>query len=233
MPKNKKTTRLQKLKKWLRNGIFIFIGSTALIVFILGFVPIPTSAFMMQKHIADYQADKGFISIQQQWKNQDSISPHIIHAVIAAEDQLFYQHFGFDIKSIYSAIKTRSNGGKLRGASTITQQVAKNLFLSPSRSLWRKAFEAWFTLLIELLWSKERILLVYVNIAEFGDHIYGVEAASQRYYGISAKQLSPSQAALLAGSLPNPIRFKVANPNRQLREKQAWILQQMRNLDYL
>ncbi len=233
MIENKKTTCLQKLKKWFRNGLLIFITSTALIVFVLGFVPIPTSAFMLQKHIADLQQDKGFISIQQQWKNQDSISPHITHAVIAAEDQLFYQHYGFDLKSIWSAVKVRSSGGKLRGASTITQQVAKNLFLSPSRSLWRKGFEAWFTLLIELFWSKERILLVYVNIAEFGDHIYGVEAASQRYYGITAKQLSPSQAALLAGSLPNPLRFKVANPNRQLREKQAWILQQMRNLDYL
>ncbi|MBL1320862.1 MAG: monofunctional biosynthetic peptidoglycan transglycosylase [Methylophaga sp.] len=233
MTKKQKITRLQKLKRWLLYALLTFIGGSVLIVILLRFVPIPTSAFMMQKHIADYQSDKGFIEIQQQWQSIDAISPHIFHAVIAAEDQLFYQHFGFDISSIYAAIKTRSNGGKLRGASTITQQVAKNLFLSPSRSLWRKGFEAWFTLLIELFWSKERILLVYVNIAEFGDHIYGVEAASQRYYGISAKQLSPSQAALLAGSLPNPLRFKVANPNSQLREKQSWILQQMRNLDYL
>ncbi|MFW5446810.1 MAG: monofunctional biosynthetic peptidoglycan transglycosylase [Methylophagaceae bacterium] len=233
MTKKQKTTRLQKLKRWLLYALLLFIGSSIFIVILLRFTPIPTSAFMMQKHIADYQADKGFIEIQQQWQSIDAISPHIFHAVIAAEDQLFYQHFGFDLKSIWSAVKVRKSGGKLRGASTITQQVAKNLFLSPSRSLWRKGLEAWFTLLIEIFWSKERILLVYVNIAEFGDHIYGVEAASQRFFSVSAKNLSPYQAALLAGSLPNPIRFKVDNPNAQLREKQTWILQQMRNLDYL
>jgi monofunctional biosynthetic peptidoglycan transglycosylase len=233
MTKKPKKTRLQKIKQWLGNALLLFMASTALIVFILDFVPIPTSAFMIQKHFADFKNDKGFIPIQQQWQEQDNISPHIFHAVIAAEDQLFYQHFGFDTQSIYSALKVRSSGGKLRGASTLTQQVAKNLFLSPSRSFWRKGFEAWFTLLIELFWSKERIVLVYVNIAEFGNHIYGVEAASQHYFGISATQLSPSQAALLAGSLPNPLRFNVASPNQQLREKQAWILQQMKNLNYL
>ena len=233
MTKNKKTTLLQKLKRWLLYVLLIFVGGSVLIVVLLRFIPIPTSAFMLQNHIADLQADKGYIAIQQQWRGADSISPHIFHAVIAAEDQLFYQHFGFDVKSIYSAIKVRSSGGKLRGASTISQQVAKNLFLSPSRSLWRKGFEAWFTLLIEILWPKEQILLVYVNIAEFGDHIYGVEAASQQFFSIPAKHLSHYQAALLAASLPNPIRFKVDNPNQQLREKQAWILQQMKNLNYL
>ncbi len=233
MTKKTKQTHWQKVKQWLGNVVLLFIASTALIVFVLGFVPISTSAFMVQKHIADFKSGKGFIPIQQQWQKQNNISPHIFHAVIAAEDQLFYQHFGFDTQSIYSALKVHSSGGKLRGASTLTQQVAKNLFLSPSRSLWRKGFEAWFTLLIELFWSKDRILLVYINIAEFGDHIYGVAAASQSYFGIPAKQLSPSQAALLAGSLPNPLRFNVAQPNQQLRDKQAWILQQMKNLNYL
>ncbi len=233
MTKNNKITRLQKLKRWLRNGLLILIAGSALIVIVLGFVPISSSAFMLQKHIQDFQSDKGYIKIHQQWKNQQAISPHIFHAVIAAEDQLFYQHFGFDVKSIYSAIQARSKGGKLRGASTITQQVAKNLFLSPSRSLWRKGLEAWFTLLIEIFWSKQRILLVYVNIAEFGDHIYGVEAASQHFFSIPAKSLSHYQAALLAASLPNPAIFRVENPNQQHRNKQAWILQQMRNLDYL
>ncbi len=225
-------TPLQRLKRGLLYTLLIFIASSVFIVVLLRFIPISTSAFMLQKHIADFQEDKGYITIQQQWQSKEMVSPHIFHAVIAAEDQLFYHHFGFDLNAIWSAVKVRSSGGKLRGASTITQQVAKNLFLSSSRSFWRKGFEAWFTLLIELFWPKERILLVYVNIAEFGDHIYGVEAASQHYYGISAQQLSASQAALLAGSLPNPLRFKVANPNKQLRKKQAWILRQMRNLDY-
>jgi len=232
MPNKKKTFR-QKLKQWIIYSIIIFAGSASIAVIILGFVPIHTSAFMIQRHIADFQADKGFIHIEQQWTPREEISPHIFSAVIAAEDQLFYQHIGFDLNSIFSALKNNSSGGKLRGASTISQQVAKNLFLSPSRSFWRKGFEVWFTLLIELFWSKERILLVYVNIAEFGDHIYGIEAASQHYFVIPAKKLSPHQAALLAASLPNPALFRVNNPNRRLLDKQQWILRQMRNLNYL
>ena len=230
---NKKNNVLQKLKRWLIYGILIFIASTSLIVLILGFIPINTSAFMIRQHITDFQADKGFISIEQQWAKRDDISPHIFSAVIAAEDQLFYQHSGFDFNSIVAALKSNSSGGKLRGASTISQQVAKNLFLSPSRSFWRKGFEAWFTILIELFWSKERTLLVYVNIAEFGDHVYGVEAASQRYFAISANRLSPHQAALLAASLPNPALFRVDRPSKRHLDKQQWILRQMRNLDFL
>ena len=233
MTKNKTNPRLQKLKRWLLLALLIFIAGSIIIVILLRFVPIPTSAFMLQKHIEDVQLDKGFIQIQQQWQSVDSLSPHIFHAVIAAEDQLFYQHIGFDFKSIWSAVTTRTSGGKLRGASTISQQVAKNLFLTPSRSFWRKGFEVWFTLLIEIFWSKERILLVYVNIAEFGDHIYGAEAASQHFFNIPAKNLSHYQAALLAGSLPNPAIFKVDDPNQKLREKQTWILRQMKNLDYI
>ncbi|MDB2705796.1 transglycosylase domain-containing protein, partial [Pseudomonadota bacterium] len=127
----------------------------------------------------------------------------------------------------------RSSGGKLRGASTISQQVSKNLFLSPSRSLWRKGFEVWFTLLIELFWSKERILLTYVNIAEFGDHLFGIQAASKHYFSIPAKKLSPQQAALLAASLPNPKLYKVDKPSEYLLKKQQWVLRQMRNLNYI
>ncbi|NOQ94466.1 MAG: monofunctional biosynthetic peptidoglycan transglycosylase [Methylophaga sp.] len=230
---NKKKTVRQKLKQWLFYGIVIFVGTTSSIVAILGFIPINTSAFMIQQHIADFQADKGFISIEQQWTERDELSPHMFSAAIAAEDQLFYHHIGFDFNSIYAALKNNSSGGKLRGASTISQQVAKNLFLSPSRSLWRKGFEAWFTILIELFWSKERILLVYVNIAEFGDHLYGVESASQHYFSIPAGKLNPHQAALLAASLPNPIHFKVDQPNKKLIDKQQWILRQMKNLNYL
>jgi len=163
MAKNKKTSRFQKLKRGFLYALLIFISSSVAIVIVLRFIPIPSSAFMLQTHIKDLQTNKGYTPIKQQWKNRDAISPHIFHAVIAAEDQLFYQHSGFDFKSIWSAVKTRSSDGKLRGASTITQQVAKNLFLTPSRSLWRKGLEAWFTMLIELFWSKERILLVYTR----------------------------------------------------------------------
>ena len=119
----------------------------------------------------------------------------------------------------------------MRGASTISQQVAKNLFLTPSKSFLRKGVEAWFTLLIELLWSKERILEVYLNIAEFGDHIFGIQEASKRYFGIPAKNLSQSQSALLAATLPNPILLKAAQPSAYLLRRQRWILRQMGNLN--
>jgi len=230
---NKKKNFIQKLKQWLIYAILIFIGSTSLAVVILGLIPVNTSAFMIRQHITDFRNDNGFISIQQQWMKRDVISPHMFSAAVAAEDQLFYQHSGFDFNSIFAALKNNSSGGKLRGASTISQQVAKNLFLSSSRSLWRKGFEVWFTLLIELLWTKNRTLLVYVNIAEMGDHLYGVEAASQHYFSIPASKLQPHQAALLAASLPNPALFRVDKPNKKLLDKQQWILRQMRNLNYL
>lgn len=127
------------------------------------------------------------------------------------------------------AFKVFSHGGKLRGASTISQQVAKNLFLNPSRSFIRKGLEIWFTLLIEIFWSKERILEIYLNIAEFGDHLFGIEAASRRYFGISARQLNAEQAALLAATLPNPLLLKAAQPSAYLQKRQNWILRQMRN----
>lgn len=148
-------------------------------------------------------------------------------AVIASEDQLFFEHHGFDLASIQSSIDDYQDGGRLRGASTISQQVAKNLFLTPSKSFIRKGIEAWFTLLIEFFWSKQRILEVYLNIAELGDHIFGVEAASRYYFGISARQLSRTQSALLAGTLPNPILLKASHPSAYLLGRQRWILRQM------
>ncbi|PCJ32061.1 MAG: monofunctional biosynthetic peptidoglycan transglycosylase [Gammaproteobacteria bacterium] len=232
MQKNKIQLR-HRLIRWVLYSILGFIVSTSLLVMSLAQLPVDTSSFMIQRHISDFNNDRGFVRIDQQWREQDAISPHLFHAVIAAEDQRFYQHHGLDFDAILSAFKHNQAGGKIRGASTITQQVAKNLFLTPSRSVWRKGLEAWFSLLIELFWSKQRILLVYVNIAEFGDHLFGAEAASQHYFSISADKLTASQAALLAGSLPNPLIFKVDKPSRGLRYKQQWILGQMRNLGYL
>jgi len=147
------------------------------------------------------------------------------------EDQLFYQHNGFDVEAITKAFRQYARGGKLRGASTISQQVAKNLFLSPAKNFGRKALEIWFTLLIESFWSKQRILEIYLNIAEFGDHLFGIEAASRRYFGVSAQQLSPGQAALLAATLPNPILLKADQPGAYLHKRQSWILGQMRALE--
>lgn len=170
-----------------------------------------------------------FIPIKYSWVSDTAISNYAFSAVIAAEDQRFFKHSGFDLHSIQSSLDVYMDGGKLRGASTISQQVAKNLFLSPSKSFIRKGLEVWFTLLIEVLWTKDRILLVYLNIAEFGDHVFGIEAASQHHFGKHAGQLSPSQAALLAATLPNPIILRASQPSAYLLTRQRWILRQMQN----
>ncbi len=193
-------------------------------------LPPPTSAFMLYCHYEDLIEDGTFKTIRYQWVNAKKISPNATSAVMASEDQHFPEHSGFDLDSIQSSIDVYVDGGKLRGASTISQQVAKNLFLTPSKSFIRKGIEAWFTLLIEALWSKERIMEVYLNIAEFGDHLYGIEAASQHYFGVSAKNISRPQAALLAATLPNPILLKAAHPSSYVLRRQRWILRQMSNL---
>ncbi len=208
----------------------LFFGiSSVILVGVLRYLPAPTSAFMLHRHIDDIVAGQGYRAIDQRWVSRTNISKHAFATVLASEDQLFYQHNGFDVDAITKALNSYSHGGKLRGASTISQQVAKNLFLSPARNFGRKALEIWFTLLIEALWSKSRILEVYLNIAEFGDHLFGIEAASRRYFGIPAKQLTAGQAALLAATLPNPIRFKADQPSAYLYKRQSWILGQMRN----
>jgi monofunctional biosynthetic peptidoglycan transglycosylase len=201
-----------------------------LLVGLLRFVPVYTSAFMWHTHIDDLVENKAYRPIQQTWVNSQHISKSAFNAVIASEDQRFYIHHGFDIAAIYQAYQKYQQGGKLRGASTISQQVAKNLFLSPAKNIPRKVLEVWFTFWIECLWSKARILEVYLNIAQFGDHLFGIEAASQQYFGIPAKRLSASQSALLAATLPNPLLLKAAKPSAYLLRRQHWILRQMHNL---
>ncbi|MGZ8192298.1 MAG: monofunctional biosynthetic peptidoglycan transglycosylase [Methylobacter sp.] len=220
----------------LRNTLFYllltFMVSSIVLVTLLRWLPPPTSAFMLYRHTQDLAEGRSFKSIRYNWVSAKKISTHAYSAVIAAEDQRFFEHSGFDLHSIQSSINVYMDGGRLRGASTISQQVAKNLFLIPSKNFLRKGLEVWFTLLIEGLWSKERILLVYLNIAEFGDHLFGIEAASQHYFGVSAKQLSRSQAAMLAATLPNPLRFQATRPSRYLFKRQLWILRQMQNLGH-
>ncbi|MEX0951544.1 MAG: monofunctional biosynthetic peptidoglycan transglycosylase [Gammaproteobacteria bacterium] len=189
----------------------------------------PTSAFMLQ---TAWQ-DKHPVYI---WVDSEAISPQAGLAVIAAEDQTFPQHHGFDLLQIQASIYAWRQGDDLRGASTISQQVAKNLFLWPGRNIGRKGLEAWFTVLIELFWPKQRILEMYLNIAEFGPGIHGVEAASQQYFGIPAAELNADQAALLAAVLPNPKLLSVSTPSDYVKNRQHWILQQMHQLggtDYL
>jgi len=203
----------------------LLVASSVLLTFALRWIAPPASAFMIQHRLGDPQT-----LLVHRWVPWEKISRHAALAVIAAEDQKFPRHHGFDVDSIQDAVEAHAAGAQLRGASTISQQVAKNLFLWPQQSFVRKGIEAWFTMLIELLWPKPRILEVYLNIAEFGPGIYGVGAASAVYFGKSPAELWPAEAALLAAVLPNPQRLSVAQPSAYVRERQAWILAQMRGL---
>jgi monofunctional glycosyltransferase len=210
--------------------LFFFLASSIALTVLMRWLPPPTTLFMLYRHVEDLVKEGSYQPIRYRWVSAKNISPYAGAAVMASEDQRFPEHFGFDIDSIQSSIDDYKDGGKLRGASTISQQVAKNLFLTPSKSFVRKGLEVWFTLLIETLWPKERILEVYLNIAEFGDHLFGIEAASQRYFGIPAKNINRPQAALLAATLPNPHRLLAARPSAYVLRRQRWILRQMANL---
>lgn len=209
--------------------LFTFLATSVGLCVLLRWAPAPTSAFMVYRHVEDLVEDGSFRTLKYSWVGAKKISAYASAAVIAAEDQRFFQHSGFDLHAIQSSIDEYMDGGRLRGASTISQQVAKNLFLTPSKSFVRKGLEVWFTLLIELLWTKERILVVYLNIAEFGDHLFGIEAASRYYFGVHANQISRYQAALLAATLPNPLLLRAAQPSDYLLKRQRWILRQMQN----
>ncbi|MBD3655119.1 MULTISPECIES: monofunctional biosynthetic peptidoglycan transglycosylase [Marinobacter] len=197
----------------------------AALLVLFRFVNPPTSAFMIAHQISG--SGQG---VQQQWVSLEQISPWMPLAVVASEDQRFPDHWGLDVHAIESAVREFASGEGLRGASTITQQTAKNLFLWSGRSMVRKGLEAGLALGLEVAWSKRRIMEVYLNIAEFGRGIYGIEAASRAYFGIPARYLSPSQAARLAAVLPNPKVFSAAQPSAYVWQRAEWIQQQMRQL---
>ncbi|HAU5661831.1 TPA: monofunctional biosynthetic peptidoglycan transglycosylase [Citrobacter freundii] len=194
-------------------------------------MPVPFSAVMVERQLGAWlSGDFGYVA-HSDWVSMDEISPWMGLAVIAAEDQKFPEHWGFDVSAIEKALAhNERNENRIRGASTLSQQTAKNLFLWDGRSWVRKGLEAGLTLGMETVWSKKRILTVYLNIAEFGDGIFGVEAAAQRYFHKPASRLSMSEAALLAAVLPNPLRFKANAPSGYVRSRQAWIMRQMRQL---
>jgi monofunctional biosynthetic peptidoglycan transglycosylase len=169
-------------------------------------------------------------SLYRTWQPIEALPPHVLLAVIAAEDQRFPMHGGFDWGSIREAVDAHRRGGRLRGASTISQQTAKNLFLWHGRSFLRKALEAAFTLALETVWPKHRVLEMYLNIAEWGPGIFGIEAASRSHFGISARQLNREQAALLAAVLPNPRGYSPTRPSETVRMRARWIEQQMTQL---
>ncbi len=194
-------------------------------------LPVPFSAVMLERQVSAWFSGDFHYVAHSDWVGMDKISPWMGLAVIAAEDQKFPDHWGFDVPAIEKALAhNERNENRIRGASTLSQQTAKNLFLWDGRSWLRKGLEVGLTVGIETVWSKKRILTVYLNIAEFGDGIFGVEAAAQRYFHKPASRLTPAEAALLAAVLPNPIRFRADAPSGYVRSRQAWILRQMRQL---
>ncbi|SFR53209.1 monofunctional biosynthetic peptidoglycan transglycosylase [Marinobacter daqiaonensis] len=212
--------------KWLLWGMAAVFTVTVLVVGLLRFVNPPTTAFILGHQIGH----SGASPVKQTWVPLEEISPWMPLAVIASEDQRFLGHWGLDLDAIASAVSSFRKGDGLRGASTITQQTAKNLFLWSDRSLMRKGLEAGLALVLEGLWDKHRIMEVYLNVAEFGNGIYGVEAASHAYFGVPARQLGPAQAARLAAVLPSPKRFDAGAPSDYLWRRVAWIQRQMRQL---
>jgi monofunctional biosynthetic peptidoglycan transglycosylase len=187
-------------------------------VFAMRWIPPPTSAFMLQSPVRP---------VQYQWVPAERIPQTLRRAVIAAEDQKFWTHRGFDFEAISRAMEHNRNSKRVRGASTITQQVAKNLFLWPSRSYLRKGLEVTFTVLLEALWPKERILEVYLNVAEFGPGVYGVQAAARKFFGKSSHELSAAETAQLAAVLPNPRKWRADRPGPYLQTRTDWILGQI------
>jgi monofunctional glycosyltransferase len=221
---------IRRILVWMLRALAVLLVVSFLTTLVLRWFPLPATAVMMERRLDSWWNHRAY-RLDYQWTPLKQISPSAALAVIAAEDQNFTKHHGFDYQSIQKALDAHERGRRLRGASTISQQVAKNVFLWSGRSFVRKGLEAYFTILIELTWSKRRILEVYLNVVELGDGIYGVEAAGRRYFRKSAALLSPDEAALLAVVLPNPLRLKAGSPSEYVKERQTWILQQMQHLE--
>lgn len=212
--------KLISIIKW-----FLIISIVSTIIF--RFVPVPITPFMLYNLVVQAIDPERDIRLNKDWESESNISNQMKLAVICSEDQEFYQHFGFDFSAIKAAIKNNERGRRIKGGSTISQQTAKNVFCLPHRNYFRKALEAYFTLLIECLWSKDRVLEVYLNVIEFGNGIYGIEAASNYYFKKSASKLNADEAALLAAVLPNPVLYRADKPSRYILRRKAWIKRQM------
>ena len=222
--KKKSGARMRRVL--LYAAVVWFVGSIGSVVLLRWFNPTTTAFIVADRVEAELGPKRGY-RFQQQWVPWAQIAASMKLAVVASEDQRFADHFGFDFVQIERALSQRNRGTSMRGASTITQQTAKNLFLWGGQSWVRKGLEAYFTLLIETCWPKTRILEVYLNIAEFGQGVFGVGAASDRYFRQPPARLNRSQSALLAAVLPNPALLRVNAPSKYVRSRQAWILQQM------
>lgn len=217
--------------KWaLLRVVLCVLGVWLTGIIAFAFLPVPFSAVMAERQLGAWLSGNFSYVAHSDWVGMDEISPWMALAVIASEDQKFPTHWGFDVAAIQSVLDSEDEKGGMRGASTLSQQTAKNVFLWDGRSWVRKGLEAGLTVGIETVWTKRRILTVYLNVAEMGSGVFGVEEASQRYFHKPASRLSMSEAALLAAVLPNPIRFRADAPSGYVRQRQQWILRQMRQL---
>lgn len=221
MARKKKPHWARKLLKWFASVLAVFVGISILLVLPLRWFDPATTAFMLRDDNSP---------IRYEWVSWSEMNSAMPLAVVASEDQRFADHYGIDFHSIRKSLQAAEDGSRLRGASTITQQLAKNLYLSPNRSFFRKGVEAWFAILLETCLGKKRILEIYSNIVELGPGIYGVGAASQFYFNKSAAALTDAEAALFAAVLPNPARLRVDLPSPYVRKRQGWINSQMQRL---
>ncbi|MDE7378616.1 MAG: monofunctional biosynthetic peptidoglycan transglycosylase [Paraprevotella sp.] len=217
------------IQKILQRIVLFFFGSTVLAVLIYRFIPVPVTPLMIIR--CRQQMTRGeTIRLKHHWINLDEMSEYLPVAVMASEDQRFLDHHGFDFTEIQNAMEERRNGKRIRGGSTISQQTAKNVFLWPESSWLRKGLEVYFTGLIELCWSKERIMEVYLNSIEMGDGIYGAEAVAQQHFGRTASRLTRANCALIAATLPNPLKYSSREPSRYMLRRQTAILRQMHHI---
>lgn len=217
-----------KIYRFLLKLFLWFLGLSICSVILFRFVPVPVTPLMIIR-CGEQIIDEKSVSLKKDWMPLEEISPHLQLAVVCSEDQNFIKHHGFDFEAIEKAIRHNEKSKRKWGASTISQQTAKNVFLWSGRSWLRKGFEVYFTALIELIWSKERIMEVYLNVIETGKGIYGAEAASKIYFKKKAKKLSQGEAALIAAVLPNPRKWSPARPTPYILRRQNFILRQMKN----
>ncbi len=219
--------KLQTLLRWI---VLLFFGSTILAVFIYKWCPVYVTPLMVIRCAQQVRHGEQ-LRLRHHWVPLDSMSIYMPVAVMASEDQRFLTHSGFDFIEIDKAMEERRSGKRYRGGSTISQQTAKNVFLWPKASWLRKGLEAYFTVLIELVWGKERIMEVYLNSIEMGDGIYGAEAVAQQHFRRTAKTLTRPNCALIAATLPNPLKYNSKDPSSYVLKRQTAIMRQMRHID--
>ncbi|MBN2761885.1 MAG: monofunctional biosynthetic peptidoglycan transglycosylase [Bacteroidales bacterium] len=220
---------IDKALQWIRWMVIAFFTLTLLPVIVYRFVPPPVTPLMIKRSF-ERRSENKKPCITKDWVRLKKISPHLIQAVVASEDNRFMEHWGIDLQAIEDAVEHNKKSRRKRGASTISQQTAKNVFLWPARTYTRKAFELYFTTIIELTWGKKRIMEVYLNVIEMGDGIYGAEAAAKKYFNKPASKLTKREAALIAAALPNPRKRNPATPSSYMMRRQAKILDLMNKI---